>query len=64
MRDPNPPAKKHTDCSRCPVLAGMPLNEPGNWKYFVSHVQRECSTEAVMVAAEWGKQHCWLDRKA
>jgi hypothetical protein len=40
----------------------MPLNEPGNWKYFVSHVQRECSTEAVELAAEWGKQHCWLDR--
>ena len=40
----------------------MPLNEPGKWKYFLSHVQRECSTEAVMLAAEWGKQHCWLDR--
>ena len=40
----------------------MPLNEPGRWEYFLSHVQRECSTEAVMVAAEWGKQHCWLDR--
>ena len=37
---PRLPAKKHTDCSRRPVLAGMPLNEPGNWKYFVSHVQR------------------------
>ena len=40
----------------------MPLNEPGRWKYFISHVQRECSTEAVMMASEWGKQHCWLDR--
>ena len=29
MRDPNPPAKKHTDCSRHPVLAGTSLNEPG-----------------------------------
>ena len=40
----------------------MPLNEPGNWKYFVSHVQRECKLEAVELANTWGKQHCWLDR--
>ena len=24
-------------------------NEPGQWKYFLSHVQRECSTEVVML---------------
>ena len=40
----------------------MPLNNPGKWKYFLSHVQRECSLEAYMLADKWGKQHCWLDR--
>ena len=38
------------------------LNKPGRWSYFVSHVQRECAVEAVMLATEWGKKSCWLDR--
>ena len=40
----------------------MPLNEPGRWKYFLSHVQDDCSTEALMMVTEWGREHCWLDR--
>ena len=40
----------------------MPYNDPGRWKYFLSHVQRECKLEALMLANEWGKEHCWLDR--
>ena len=40
----------------------MPYNDPGRWKYFLSHVQRECKLEAVELAHEWGKEHCWLDR--
>uniref|UniRef100_A0A7S0ESX1 TIR domain-containing protein n=1 Tax=Phaeocystis antarctica TaxID=33657 RepID=A0A7S0ESX1_9EUKA len=40
----------------------MPYNDPGRWKYFLSHVQRECKLEAVELAHAWGKEHCWLDR--
>lgn len=42
--------------------AGAPLNDPGRWKYFVSHVQRECAVEAVMLSSEFGKEQCWVDR--
>ena len=45
-------------------LAGskVALNEPGKWKYFLSHKQDDCKCEAVMLANEWGQQKCWVDR--
>jgi hypothetical protein len=65
---PTQPATKHDAAAQstrpAPEIGrtGTPLNEPGRWKYFVSHVQRECKLEAVMLANEWGKEQCWLDR--
>ena len=43
-------------------LSGAPLNQPGRWNYFVSHVQSECAVEAVMLYNELGKEQCWVDR--
>ena len=39
----------------------MPLNKPGKWKYFISHVQTEAGAEALAIATALGEDDCWLD---
>ena len=39
----------------------MPLNEPGRWNFFISHVQNECGAEALAIATQLGPADCWLD---
>ena len=47
---------------RCWCIPAAPRNAPGQWEYFLSHVQREAGIEAVQLQSEWGKKQCWLDR--
>lgn len=43
-------------------MATTKKNAPGAWNLFLSHVQREAGTEAVMLASAFGNDRVWLDR--
>ena len=43
-------------------MASTKKNAPGAWNLFLSHVQREAGTEAVMLASAFGNDRVWLDR--
>ncbi|KAL1504099.1 hypothetical protein AB1Y20_010509 [Prymnesium parvum] len=41
----------------------MPYNDPGHWKFMLSHVQKEADAEALDLSIELGKDDCWLALK-